>query len=60
MLYPHAAGKNDSQMSDLYEDFFQCKGKWKRSRTYSSLVHKSRSRRSLKKVWKTKAQLLVQ
>ena len=47
-------------MSDLYEDFFQSKGQWKRSRTWSNIIHTARHRRSLKKVWKTKAQLLIQ
>lgn len=53
-------GKNKTAAADLLEDFFLSKGNWKRIRTYAKVCHRSRSKRSLRKVYRTKAQLLKQ
>lgn len=57
---PILTGKDHAKTADLYEDFFRSKGKWTKSRTWHNLVHKSRSKRSLKKVWRTLKQLKKQ
>ena len=38
--------------------FFLCRGDWQRSKTYTRLLHKSSSKKRLKRVWRTRKELL--